>query len=286
MKAELYDDRLCELGEGAFWHPERGQFFWFDIIGKRLLSREGDKPLEWHFERNVSAAGWIDRDTLLIAAAGAMLRFDIGTGKHETICDFEAARPELRSNDGRADLHGGFWIGTMGRNAEQRAGAVWRYHRGEMRKLFDAVSIPNAISFTPDGSHAHFADTKRQKVWRVRLGENGWPSGEPELFLNLQSENLNPDGAISDADGNLWVAQWGASRLACHGPDGKLLAIVEVEASQVSCPAFGGPDLDRLYITTARESLDKDALAREPLAGATFTCLPGARGIAEHRVLL
>ena len=59
----IHDNRQCQLGEGAFWHPERQQFFWFDIKGKRLLSQQADgSPLEWRFDRMASAAGWIDRD--------------------------------------------------------------------------------------------------------------------------------------------------------------------------------------------------------------------------------
>ena len=68
MQAAVYDERICELGEGPFWHPERGQLFWFDILGRRLLTRAADRTQEWRFDEHVSAAGWIDRDTLLESA--------------------------------------------------------------------------------------------------------------------------------------------------------------------------------------------------------------------------
>jgi len=100
----IYDDTICQLGEGAFWHPIREQFFWFDILGKRLHT----KGKHWQFDDYVSAAGWIDRDHILIASSKALLEADI---------------PANRSNDGRADPQGGFWIGTMGLNAEPAAGA-------------------------------------------------------------------------------------------------------------------------------------------------------------------
>jgi len=50
----IYDDRVCALGEGAFWHPERAEFFWFDILNKTLHS----KARSWSFEDMVSACGW------------------------------------------------------------------------------------------------------------------------------------------------------------------------------------------------------------------------------------
>ena len=83
--ARVFDPRACELGEGAFWHPERRQAFWFDILGKRLLSRHQGRELSWQFDEPVSAAGWIDRDSLLIASASALFRFHLGSGARESI---------------------------------------------------------------------------------------------------------------------------------------------------------------------------------------------------------
>lgn len=118
------------------------------------------------------------------------------------------------------DRAGGFWVGVMGRNAEEKAGGIWRYFRGEIRKLFDKLTIPNAICFTPDGRFAYFADTRESTVWRVKLGQNGWPAGEPEPFLHLAAKGLNPDGAVCDADGRLWIALWGSGTVGCYGSPG------------------------------------------------------------------
>ena len=117
MSAEVFDPRICELGEGAFWHPERAQPFWFDILGRRLMSQRDGDPLEWQFDEMVSACGWIDRDHLLIASETALLRFDLRTGAHQKLVALEPDRAGNRANDGRADPQGGFWIGTMSRSA-------------------------------------------------------------------------------------------------------------------------------------------------------------------------
>ena len=80
----IFDTRPCTLGEGPLWHPERQQLFWFDIIGKRLMTRSdaepGAGPEEWQFAEHCSAAGWIDRDRLLIASEIALFRFILATG--------------------------------------------------------------------------------------------------------------------------------------------------------------------------------------------------------------
>ncbi|RME15486.1 MAG: SMP-30/gluconolactonase/LRE family protein, partial [Alphaproteobacteria bacterium] len=239
-EVDVFDDRVCALGEGPLWHPERGQLFWFDILGKRLLSRDGDRALAWEFDEHVSAAGWIDAEALLIASETGLWRFDIATGARRRLAALEAGNPATRSNDGRADPFGGFWIGTMGKAAEPGLGAIWRYFRGRLERLFSGLTIPNAICFSPDGRWAFFADTPTRLIRRVALDGEGWPRGRPEALVDLATAGLNPDGAVTDAEGALWVAQWGAGRVARFDAEGRFLSALDLPAAQVSCPAFGG----------------------------------------------
>lgn len=282
----LFDDTACFLGEGPLWHPEREQLFWFDIIGKRLYTRDGGGLRLWQFAEHVSAAGWIDRDRLLIASETQLFSFDLETGAREKLAALEADRAETRSNDGRADPQGGFWIGTMNKSGGPADGAIYRFHRGELRRLYAPITVSNAISFPPDGEHACFADTRQRKVWRVALDRDGWPAGEPEVFLDLTAEGLNPDGAVFDAEGNFWVAQWGAARVAAYDAAGRFLRAVEVPAPHSSCPAFGGPGRATLFCTSARQGMSPETLAAFPQSGMTFAAEPGATGQAEHRVIL
>lgn len=282
----VFDNRPCTLGEGPLWHPLRGQLFWFDIAGKRLMTRQGDAAQEWRFGEHVSAAGWIDRDRLLVASQSALFRFDLVTGARKDFVPLEAGDARTRSNDGRADPLGGFWIGTMGRNAEPGLGAIYRFYRGELRRLFAPITISNAIAFAPDGRSATFADTTTGQVMRVALDAEGWPQGAPAVWLDLRDKGLNPDGAVFDAAGCFWLAEWGASRVACHGPDGQFIAAVGFDAPHTSCPAFGGPDLATLFCTTALQGMDAAARAASPRAGMTFAAQVDARGLAEHRVIL
>lgn len=285
--SRVYDERICALGEGPLWHPELDQLFWFDILGKRLLTRDNDGPREWHFDTMFSAAGWVDRDRLLVASESALWVMDVTSGAQDHVATLEAENPVTRSNDGRADPYGGFWIGTMGKNAEAEAGSIWRYYQGELRQLFPKITIPNAISFSPDRRHAFFADSAQAKVWRVGLDAiDGWPRGVPEIFLDLGPAGREPDGAVCDAAGNLWLAEWGAARVACYAPDGQFLRAVTVGGRQSSCPAFGGPGYATLFVTTARDGLSAAVLAAEPLNGCVFAAEADARGLPEYQVIL
>ncbi len=285
--SHIYDDRPCELGEGPLWHPERNQLFWFDILSKRLMSQESSKAREWAFDEHVSAAGWVDRDTLLIASETGLWRFGLESHSMDLIVPLEADNPVTRSNDGRADPWGGFWIGTMGKNAETGAGSIYRYWQGELRPLVRDVTISNAICFAQDRSCAYYSDTVTKQVMRWELDDaTGWPIGEAALFLDLQSDGLNPDGAVVDSSGNIWIAQWGASRVAAYSPSGQFLRAVEFDALHTSCPSFGGDDLTTLFCTTARQGLDADTLTNTPSNGMTFAAHNIGQGQAEHRVIL
>lgn len=283
----VFDPTPCKLGEGPLWHPTRNQLFWFDILGRQLLTRRDSDTETWQFEEHVSAAGWIDERRLLVASQTALFEFDIETGQRRDLAQLESDDPRTRSNDGRADPWGGFWIGTMGFNAEPGLGAIYRFYRGELRKIVPDITISNAICFDPQGVFACYCDTSEHVVRKLRLDEaDGWPVGESEIFIDMRDGDWGPDGAVMDAEGNFWNAHWGAFRVAAYDREGKFLRDVKVDARQASCPAFGGPDLSTLFVTTASVGLPREELLAQPHNGKTFAIEQVATGQKEHQVLL
>ena len=281
--AEVFYARPCFLGEGPLWHPQIDTLFWFDIIGKRLFARGPEGARDWGFDEHHSAAGWLDAEHLLIASETGLWRFEIASGARSLIVPLEADNPTTRSNDGRADPWGGFWIGTMGKRAEPGAGAIYRFWRGQLRRVAEKISISNAICFAPDRSLAYYADTARQILWRQPLDAEGWPLGTPSMFRDFSSEDLWPDGAVTDATGALWIAQWGAARVARYLPDGRFDRAIAVPAPHVSCPAFAK---GRLMVTTAQEGMSAADLAAAPLAGQLFDLGPVDHARPEPAVVL
>ena len=286
MSATVFDPRQCALGEGPLWHPERQQLFWFDILGQRLLSRENDQAREWLFDEIVTAAGWASRDQLLIASETKLFLFDLESQQSGDICPLDSDNPATRSNDGRADPCGGFWIGTMGKSGEKHAGAIYRYYRGELRKLIPNVTTPNSICFAPDGTRAYFADSLTSRIMRQSLDAQGWLKGDPAIHIDLSADNLIPDGSVTDVHGNLWNAQWGAGRVACYTPDGTFKHAVRIPGLHSSCPAFGGPDMSTLFCTTAQQHMTSEFIRAHPENGQTFATQTDTKGWPEPRVLL
>lgn len=286
MSAVVFDDRACFLGEGPMWHPLREQFFWFDVINRKLLSREpgeGGRPLVWEFPEHVSCAGWLDREHLFMASETSLSAFNLKSATRQVILPFEADNPVTRSNDGRVDPYGGFWVGTMGKSAQPGAGAIYRYFYGELRRVYDRITIPNSICFSPDGAYLYFTDTPKQVIYRQRLDSVGWPKGAPEDFIDLRPEGRWPDGSVVDSEGALWNAQWGSGRIARYRSDGRFDQAIEVAGAHSSCPAFGGKDLRTLLITSAQEHIATPS----PHDGVTYRALTSAfQGIAEPCVQL
>lgn len=287
MKVEVFDHTRCTLGEGPLWHPTREALFWFDIAERRMLSRAGGDLRTWHFRESVSAAGWIDHDTLLVASESALLRFDIPSGRFEVAAPLEADRHGTRSNDGRTDPWGGFWISTMGKAAEPGAGALYRFHQGELRRIASHLTIPNAIAFPRRVRLAYFADTPTGQIMRMALDpESGWPTGPAEPWRDLSGERLAPDGAVTDAEDRLWIAHCGAGKIDCYDHKGARVASHAVPTAQVTCPAFGGRDFGTLFCTSAMQGIPTDERAANRAHGKTFALQGLGPGRPEPQVAL
>lgn len=284
---EVYDNTRCALGEGPLWHPTRGELFWFDILSHSLHCHENGKTRTIQFNEHVSAAGWVSDTALLVASETRLFLLDLETEKAEDVEGLEPDNPLTRSNDGRADPWGGFWIGTMAKDQAPNSGAIYRYYNGRVTKLYDGLTVTNAICFSPDRRFAFYTDTPTQIVKRQPLEpDHGWPDGEPEDWLDLSAEGVFADGAVIDVDGTFWNAQWGAARVAAYGPDGAFLKAIGFNASQTTCPAFGGPDLSTLFCTSAARGLDTTAKEKHTDFGRTFAAPETGRGQAEFRVKL
>jgi len=278
----------CHLGEGPAYDAARDTAWWFDIVEKRLYeARLATGDIAVHtLPVMASALAVVDGERqLLVTEAGLMLR-DVASGRLETLVPVEADKAGTRSNDARVHPSGTFWFSTMGRQAETGAGSVYAFHAGAVIPLFPAVTIPNAICFSPDGTIGYFADTAIGELYRVRLDPgSGLPLEAPTLLHRHAGEG-GLDGAVTDAEGLIWCAVWGGGRLNAYSPAGDLVRSVPTPAHQTSCPVFVGPGFDRVLVTSAWQDMNEDARAADPEHGRTFLLDIGAKGRAEPHVRL
>ncbi|MGV7213325.1 SMP-30/gluconolactonase/LRE family protein [Bradyrhizobium sp. UFLA05-112] len=278
----------CHLGEGPTYDVTTDTAWWFDIREGRLYEAAlAGRNIRVHaLGRMASALGRIDAERQLIVAEDGLYIRKLADGAMTLYRPLEADNPGTRSNDARVHQSGTFWIGTMGRKAEAGAGAIYALHRGKISTLFPGISIPNSICFSPNGTIGYFADTARHVLYRVPLNPaTGLPRGEPEVLLRHTGVG-GLDGSVVDADGLIWNARWGGACVDVYSPEGERLRSLVVPARQSSCPAFIGPDLSRLLVTSAWQDMDAAARAADPQAGCTFILEAAARGRAEPDVKL
>lgn len=283
--ADAVTDACTHHGEGPVWDAAAGVLRFVDLDRGRLMTYDpGSGEVRWRVLGSVVAclrprvAGGLvvalEHDVVLLDDADddavpprPLASVDPSGGSPDG--------PRLRFNDGGCDASGAFWCGTMAYDETPGAGALHRFSSdGTVTTAIAGTTISNGFWAAPDGSSAYWTDTATGVVDRLAFTASGEVASR-EPVVRVDPDHGHPDGLTVDADGGIWVALWGGSAVHRYTPDGALDVVVHVGATQVSCPAFGGPDLADLYVTTSRQRLGDD---EEPLAGSLFRARPGFRG--------
>ena len=270
--AKLLADCRCSLGEGIFWDGRRRRLFWFDINNKTMWScaADGGGLRSAQLSKRISAAASAADGNFIAAADNGFGIFNPDTGAFSEWRDVEAGMSANRTNDGRADMHGAFWFGTMNFDAQTVSGAIYRaLPSGEVQKKMDDVAIPNAICFSPPGDVMYWTDTPHRVIWKCALSPDG-KMGAREVFVEMADDSGNPDGAVVDAEGFLWNAEYDGWRVVRYAPDGSVDRIINVPVSRPTCPIIVGGDSPKVYIVTANQNLTEDELKNQPQAGGVF----------------
>ena len=186
-------------------------------------------------------------------------------------------------NDGRCDRQGRFVVGGIDEDGLKPISSVIRYDGAAVETLIEGVGCANAICFAPGGDAMYFADTPTRVIRRYAYRPGAQALPEPEQFAALADGEGYPDGACVDAEGGVWSARYAGGSVQRYTADGAPERLVRVDAPNATCCCFGGENLDRLYITTARENLNAEALAEAPASGGIFAADVGVRGAPETR---
>jgi len=275
---------VCEsraiLGEGPLWVARENAVYWTDIKGRALhrLTLDGFEHTRWQMPDLLC---WVvERQNGPGFIAGfrtSVAKLQLDPFGIEPIAVPEPDLPNNRLNDAAVDRTGCIWAGTMDDREETASGSLYRLDcAGRCRRQDTGYVISNGPTFSPDHSCLYHTDTARRIIYRFTVGADG-RIGERETFVEFPSDWGSPDGMATDREGGIWVAHWGGGRLSRFLPDGRLDRAIGLPASQVTSCCFAGPDLDRMFVTTA--SIGRDD---EPLAGCLFEVDPGVRGAPCH----
>ena len=281
-KVECVADVRAELGEGPVWVAAEQALYWVDINGRRIfrLSESGERR-EWPTPMRVGSIAPRARGGFIAGTDRGIALVDLDQDRFEVVASPEQHLPHNRFNDGKVDRQGRFLAGTMDDREKGSAGALYRIDPDRTCTAIDGgYGITNGPAFSPDGRRMYHSDTLRQVTYAFDLDAAGEATNR-RVFVQFGAGDGHPDGMTVDAEGCLWIALWGGWCVRRFSPDGDLLRTVEMPVEQPSSCAFGGPGLDRLYVTSATKGLDQTALAMQPNAGGLFMLIPGVRGIPD-----
>lgn len=284
MIAERVVDCRNRHGEGIFWNPADGLVWWTDIEGRALWSYD---PARGNSEKTAMqdrVCCFAPRRTggLIVAFADRVVFLDPATGAEDLIHTFEPDNPETRLNDGRTDRAGRFVLGGMNEVSGTANSSVISIAPDlSVRTLIEGISCANSTCFAPDGATMFFADTPDREIVAYDYDTATGAVSNRRVHASFADEPGLPDGSCVDAEGGVWNAEWEGRRVVRVAPDGKIDRVIDVPVWKPTCCAFGGPDLDTLFITTSRLMSSEDVLANEPDSGGLFAVKPGIRGVID-----
>ena len=262
----------AELGEGPLWDIDAQSLYWIDIpVG--LVHRMDDSGVHTSWDVGMPVGAVVSRASggLCVAAGSGFYALDLDTGAVTEIAGAPGL-PDTRMNDGACDRVGRFYAGSMDGDEAPGRGCFYRLDTDHtVTELYSEIGISNGVGWSPDDRLMYYIDSLAYRVDVMDYDIESGQIGERRPFAHLGSGEVVPDGLAVDVEGGVWAAVWGGGVIQRYDATGRLTAVVRLPAAHVTSCAFGGQELDQLYITTAA--------GPGRCAGALFTCPVGVKGL-------
>lgn len=276
------------LGESPVWSVPEQALYWTDIRAPALfrLDYRTNRIRRWHLPELAGAVVLRSDGDLILALQSGLYAFNSGSSQLKPLHVFGRRHHDDRANDSRCDRQGRLWYSTMRDFGAARTGAVLCLDtRLNSVRAIQNVRVPNGICFSPDGGRMYFTDTSEGSLKAYTDLTNPSEIRNSGTVVPAGILPGRPDGATVDAEGYIWSARFGGGCVVRSSPDGRTHIAYPLPVSQPTSCSFGGPRLDRLFITTAAQGLKPDVLKEEPMAGSLLVMNPGTRGIEEPSFL-
>jgi len=286
--AEVVVKESCILGESPIWSVAEQVLYWVDVLNPSIHRFDPATGAHdrWLIETEIGSIGLASGNRLVAGLRMGFALYDLGSSKLEIINDPEGhgRQNTNRLNDGKVDRAGRFWCGSMQDPGREPVGTLYRMDTDRsVHAMADGIRVPNALCWSPDDRTMYFADTYAECIWAYNYDLATGAIENRRVFAKTGEGTGRQDGATVDSEGFVWNAHIFAGRVVRYDPHGRIEREIVVPTPQVTSCAFGGPDLDILYITTASMRMSRDELAADPLAGSLFAVDTGVRGLPEPR---
>jgi sugar lactone lactonase YvrE len=270
------------LGEGPVWVERERALYWLDIKGRKIfrLDEQGELT-HWPTPMRVGSLAPRRSGGFIGGTDDGIAIIDPGSARFDIVARPEEQLPNNRFNDGKVDRRGRFWAGTMDDAEKESTGTLYCFDADLRCQAVDTgYKVTNGPAFSPSGDIMYHNDSGRQVTYAFDMDASGKASNR-RVFLQFKEGDGYPDGMTVDSEGCLWICFWEGSCVRRFSPGGDWLETIEMPVSRPTSLAFGGRDLDRLYVSSASIGLDEEALKMQPNAGGLFMLVPGVQGIAD-----
>ena len=278
----LLVDARALVGEGPIWDETNQVLYWVDILSSQLYcyNPATGENRSWDVGQHVGTVVLRKAGGLMLALRDGFASFDLTSGQVTMIADPEADKPGNRFNDGKCDPAGRFWAGTMAYVDQTTQGSLYRLDADlRVHRLLGDIAISNGIVWSLDQRTMYYIDSMAYTVRAYDYDNATGDLANERVVVKVEAGMGLPDGMAIDAEGMLWVAHFGGSCVRRWDPQtGAVLSQIDLPTAQITACAFGGPDLDTLYITSAANGYTAADFAREPHAGGLFVAKPGVKG--------
>ena len=271
------------LGEGAIWNYKTKELYWIDIEGKKLNIYnpilKTNKVLSTA-SRIGTVVPFLENEAL-IALEDGVHKMNLQTGESRLFTNMKSELVASRLNDGKCDPAGRFWVGSM--HLQQEKGKANLYtitSENILQKKIDSVTISNGIVWTSDKKTMYYIDTPTSTIKGFDYNNETGEISNGKIAVQIPESLGFPDGMTIDDENMLWVAMWNGNAVLRYNPKtGKIISKITVPAHNITSCAFGGENLETLYITSARVDMTVEELKQFPLSGAVFKVKPGIKGV-------
>ena len=268
----------ARLGEGAIWDTRAQMLWWVDITSRELhrFDPATTRDHVWAMPSTIGTVVPRARGGVVVALKNIIAAFDPETATLTTLAGID--QPDQRFNDGKCDPAGRLWVGTIDFNETPNVAALYRLDERGINSQIPGITISNGIVWSRDGRTCWYIDTPTRRVDAFDYDVTSGRLSNRRPAVIFPAGDFYPDGMSIDANGHLWVAMWGGGCvLHCDPVSGRILGRIDVPgARNITSCAFGGTNLDTLYITSSRGDKTDQAL---PSAGDLFVANPGVRGV-------
>jgi sugar lactone lactonase YvrE len=272
------------LGEGPIWHRYRGSWCWFDVLHQNLFEVAHDDfanvtPVKHDLPFIATAMAVVDSVSIIMATDIGIVWYDLTTADFKVVSPLRLAR-DMRTNEGGMGPDGRFWFSLMEKSPSGLNGSILSCGpQFKIENHIEGVGIPNTMVWSQAADKYYVSDSFQSKTFVYDYRDKRVCADSQESFLDFSEMVGTPDGGALDTLGNLWVALWGGYKVGCFNPKGLLVTEIVLPVPQPSSCCFGGPHGTHLFITSARDSMTDDNLAKYPLSGSVFMAEVGVQGV-------